>query len=305
VTFLLNIIDKLFIFHRSVAPDEHDIIKRDQVRKARVVVGFSLLLSTIALSLSVIGLLLHDDHQGHMHRALILAAFILFSCPLIIRVKGYEYFQISAFIIQSLMMVMLPLRMSMSGGVFSFVDIYIDVTIMFTALFFGSRGIFITVLYWFAYICVMFSLQSSGYILPAAAVNLSFALFSTVLGLIALGLIVSLFVYVEKLYSEKIAVTEKKIVSGLFSAALSHKINNPLCIAKMTLEKNKSIKKMTDGDLERLQRSLSRISDVLDGLDHLSSDEGTYESQPYAGQSSMIKIPLANDDEKKEKNKND
>jgi signal transduction histidine kinase len=113
---------------------------------------------------------------------------------------------------------------------------------------------------------------------------------SITIGYIIVGIIAYYFVELESYFQTLLVSKEKKIASQLFAAGLSHELNNPLFIAKMTVERCLKQNKINQKDITYIKRALSRMDNVIENLEKIEQNKTVSKEVTYANNTKMLDI---------------
>jgi hypothetical protein len=291
MNFFIKLIDKHFVFYTSKKPTFDDEKRQYMVEKARIVVILALILVIANGAIGIISLFLkHSLLKSYVFTFLLTIGLALYFTVITVRKKGYEHYHVPALAIIFFMMLVLPYRMFYSGGIYSSLNIYASLPLMFSGLFFGRKGLVIVFALWCVEVLAMYQLQIKG-IVPTIDPNLlTYSAMSIIFGVILSGLTSYIYIFIQKYYLKKNLLVERNLVTNLFVTGVSHEINNPLFVGLMTLELNIKSAAMSEKNLNQIKKSIDQIASLVRGLEDIERNGGKFESTDYSAGNQMLKI---------------
>jgi len=289
----MNRLEKFFLKPPRQVID-NEVEYQETLRNARIAMYASLASGILVTLFSLVIYLKAPEAVVHWQFQLVLFAGVCSIGSIFYLRSGIDRYKIPAGIVLLFMVSILPIRMLQTGGVYSASNSVVGFTLIFAAILFGTKRIWLFALYWVVISLFVMKAHSLEIVRFAPDKALLFSTLTNVMGIVLIVSMLTSFVKVQAKYKKQIVDIERQKTLGLIVVALSHEINNPLFAAKLICQKGLESKGLSMKESGEILKSLDRIETVLREVHELKESKKEFNISIYEGKTEMLSLPSSN-----------
>jgi hypothetical protein len=243
------------------------------IRKAMISVYCSLFggLLIVGLYLSFISSDVAIKNIGPSIHLILLAGILNILSSFSVKIKLDWYF-IPASLVLFLILTIVPLRIYLTGGFFSSMPAFGACSILLAGIFYNSKGIIATTLYWIIFTVYLYFQHSANNLINHSSELIYYSALSENIAMLTVTIVCLVFILTQQTFLKKIKELERENLIQKLSSISSNELKVHLISAHKKVQQHDSHQQFNLNDFKSILKDLNNLDHSIKEIQNLEGD---------------------------------